>query len=153
MQIAADQQQHAGFKARFGNLLTVTGTANLAGTLNLFDEVPLDQPLITAQGSQTTVLRAQQGVQREFDAYRSSNPLFELTQVSYRPELNATGEPIRAADTINTDVVITAKRKSTETVAALAAELEGRTQVARNLDVVLASLDQKQQLETLEDAE
>ncbi len=51
------------------------------------------------------------------------------------------------------DVVITAKRKSTETVAALAAELEGRTQVARNLDVVLASLDQKQQLETLEDAE
>ncbi|MCO8052810.1 autotransporter outer membrane beta-barrel domain-containing protein [Acinetobacter towneri] len=153
MQIAADQQQHAGFKARFGNLLTVTGTANLAGTLNLFDEVPLDQPLITAQGSQTTVLRAQQGVQREFDAYRSSNPLFELTQVSYRPELNATGEPVRAADTINTDVVITAKRKSTETVAALAAELEGRTQVARNLDVVLASLDQKQQLETLEDAE
>ena len=95
MQIAADQQQDSGFKARFGNLLTVTGTANLAGTLNLFDEVPLDQPLITAQGSQTTVLRAQQGLHNQFDAYRSSNPLFELTQVSYHPELNATGEAVR----------------------------------------------------------
>ena len=60
-----------------------------------------------------------------------------------------------AADTINTDVVITAKRKAAETVAVLAPELEGRKQVARNLDAVLASLDQKarQQLETLEDAE
>ncbi len=39
---------------------------------------------------------------------------------------------LRAADTIKNDVVITAKRKSTETVAALAAEgPEGRTQVAR----------------------
>ncbi len=82
------------------------------------------------------------------DAYRSSNPLFELTQVSYRPELNATGGPVRAADTINTDVVITAKRKSTETVAALAAELEGRTQVARNLDVVLTSRDQNNRWKT-----
>ncbi|WP_354667082.1 autotransporter domain-containing protein [Acinetobacter sp. A3] len=153
MQIAADQQQNAGFKARFGNLLTVTGTANLAGTLNLFDEVPLDQPLITAQGSQTTVLRAQQGIQREFDTYRSTNPLFELTQVSYRPELNTAGEVLRATDSLKTDVVITAKRKSAETVAALAPELEGREQVARNLDAVLAGLDQKQQLTTLEDAE
>ena len=60
---------------------------------------------------------------------------------------------LRATDSLKTDVVITAKRKSAETVAALAPELEGREQVARNLDAVLAGLDQKQQLTTLEDAE
>lgn len=139
--------ENATFKAKFGNLLTVTNQAKVAGTLDLYDEVQQTEPLITASGSKTTVLRAKE-LSGEFTNAKSSNALFDIIKVEYSGTVGQDGVTTPNA-TQKTDVVVSAKRNELSSVGSSASQSAGRATVERNLDKVLTSLDIKDSAGTL----
>lgn len=148
--IAGDytMNDHSTFKAKFGNLLTVTGTAGLDGKLDLYDEVTQNEPLITANGSKTTVLRAGQ-LNGTFKTVTSSNPLFGIIKTEYSGKVGTDGVTTPDATT-KTDVVVSAYRKSVTSLGqSVGASSAGRSVVERNLDKTLAELDSKESAGTL----
>ncbi|AKG15738.2 hypothetical protein AAX08_07280 [Moraxella bovoculi] len=132
----------AGFKAQFGNMVTVDGKAKLGGTLNLTGET--EDGIISKSGSRSTVLRAKRGLESQFDNYRSSNPLFEVTNVEYTPEVDRNGRVVGDSRT-NNDVQVTAKRLSAGNVARSVSLTDSGSRVADNLDKVLIDLDARQE--------
>lgn len=132
----------AGFKAQFGNMVTVDGKAKLGGTLNLTGET--EDGIISKSGSRSTVLRAKRGLESQFDNYRSSNPLFEVTNVEYTPEVDRNGRVVGGSRT-NNDVQVTAKRLSAGNVVYGISMNDSGSRVAQNLDKVLNDLDKKQE--------
>lgn len=132
----------AGFKAQFGNMVTVDGKAKLGGTLNLTGET--EDGIISKSGSRSTVLRAKRGLESQFDNYRSSNPLFEVTNVEYTPEVDRNGRVVGDSHT-NNDVQVTAKRLSAGNVVYSISMNDSGSRVAQNLDKVLNDLDKKQE--------
>lgn len=132
----------AGLKAQFGNMLTVDGKAKLGGTLNLTGETK--DGIISKSGSRSTVLRAKRGLEGQFDNYRSSNPLFEVTNVEYTPEVDRNGRVVGGSRT-NNDVQVTAKRLSAGNVVYGISMNDSGSRVAQNLDKVLNDLDKKQE--------
>ncbi|MFB2587724.1 S8 family serine peptidase [Acinetobacter sp. c1-l78] len=133
--------QDAGLKVQFGNLLAVNGKAKLGGTLNLTGETR--DGIISAQGSRSTVLRAKGGIENRFERYGSSNPLFEVVNVEYTPEVDSNGRTVGTSRT-NSDVQVTARRKSAGAVARTVSLNDSGSRVASNLDRVLNDLDKKQ---------
>lgn len=131
----------AGLKVQFGNMITVNGKAQLGGTLNLTGETK--DGIISQAGSRSTVLRAKRGLEGQFDKYRSSNPLFEVTSVKYTPEVDKNGKTIGSSRT-NNDVQVTAKRLSASNVVYGVSMNDSGSRVAHNLDKVLSDLDKKQ---------
>lgn len=132
----------AGFKAQFGNMVTVDGKAKLGGTLNLTGET--EDGIISKSGSRSTVLRAKRGLESQFDNYRSSSPLFEVTNVEYTPEVDRNGRVVGDLRT-NNDVQVTAKRLSAGNVARSVSLTDSGSRVADNLDKVLIDLDARQE--------
>lgn len=132
----------AGFKAQFGNMVTVDGKAKLGGTLNLTGET--EDGIISKSGSRSTVLRAKRGIESQFENHRSSNPLFEVTNVEYTPEVDRNGRVVGDLRT-NNDVQVTAKRLSAGNVARSVSLTDSGSRVADNLDKVLIDLDARQE--------
>lgn len=145
--IAKDKD--AGFKAQFGNMLSVGGKATLSGKLNLTGETK--EGIITQTGSRSTVLRADKGIDGKFDSSHSSNPLFEVTKVEYTPKADDKGNS--ASRGTNNDVQVTAKRLPATRVVRSVGTNESARSVASNLDKVLVVLDNKQETGKLDDSE
>lgn len=140
---------NAGFKARFGNMLTVNGKARLSGMLNLTGET--NDGIISQKGSRSTVLRANQGVDGNFEQHYSSNPLFEVTNVDYTPKTDNHGQSLGGST--KHDVQVTAKRLRASNVVRSVSMTDSGHLVAQNLDKVLEDLDKKQETDKLSDGE
>lgn len=143
------KDKDAGFKAQFGNMLSVGGKATLSGKLNLTGETK--EGIITRNGSRSTVLRADKGIDGKFDTSYSSNPLFELTKVDYTPKADDKGNS--SSYGTNHDVQVTAKRLPASHVVRSVSMNESGHAVAKNLDKVLVVLDDKQENGKLDDSE
>lgn len=135
------------FKAKFGNLLNVTGKAQVDGTLDLYDEVKQSEPLIKETGSKTTVLRAGE-LSGKFDKVKSSNALFSIIKTEYSGRVGTDGKTTPNATT-KTDVVVSAKRKKLTTMGSESTASIGRRMVEQNIDKVLSELDTKDDVGTL----
>jgi len=135
------------FKAKFGNLLTVTEKATLDGTLDLYDEVKQSEPLIKETGSKTTVLRAGE-LSGKFDKVKSSNALFSIITTEYSGRVGTDGRTTPNATT-KTDVVVSAKRNKLTTMGSESTASIGRSVVEQNIDKVLNTLDVKDDVGTL----
>lgn len=135
------------FKAKFGNLLTVTEKATLDGTLDLYDEVKQSEPLIKETGSKTTVLRAGE-LSGKFDKVKSSNALFSIIKTEYSGRVDTDGKTTPNATT-KTDVVVSAKRKKLTSMGSESTASIGRRMVEQNIDKVLSELDTKDDVGTL----
>ncbi|STZ09652.1 Extracellular serine protease precursor [Moraxella caprae] len=139
------------FKAKFGNLLTVTEKATLDGTLDLYDEVKQSEPLIKETGSKTTVLRAGE-LSGTFDTVKSSNALFSIIKTEYSGKVGTDGKTTPDATT-KTDVVVSAKRNKLSNMGSTTTASIGRTKVEQNLDKVLNEIDAKDSAGTLAGSE
>ncbi|STY90166.1 S8 family serine peptidase [Moraxella bovis] len=139
------------FKAKFGNLLTVTEKATLDGTLDLYDEVKQSEPLIKETGSKTTVLRAGE-LSGTFDTVKSSNALFSIIKTEYSGKVGTDGKTTPDATT-KTDVVVSAKRNKLSNMGSSSTASIGRTKVEQNLDKVLSEIDAKDSAGTLAGSE
>jgi len=135
------------FKAKFGNLLNVTGKAQVDGTLDLYDEVKQSEPLIKETGSKTTVLRAGE-LSGKFDKVKSSNALFSIIKTEYSGRVGTDGKTTPNATT-KTDVVVSAKRNKLTTMGSESTASIGRSVVEQNIDKVLSELDTKDDVGTL----
>ena len=135
------------FKAKFGNLLNVTGKAQVDGTLDLYDEVKQSEPLIKETGSKTTVLRAGE-LSGKFNKVKSSNALFSIIKTEYSGRVGTDGKTTPNATT-KTDVVVSAKRKKLTTMGSGSNASIGRSAVEKNIDKVLSELDTKDDVGTL----
>ena len=135
------------FKAKFGNLLNVTGKAQVDGTLDLYDEVKQSEPLIKETGSKTTVLRAGE-LSGKFDKVKSSNALFSIITTEYSGRVGTDGRTTPNATT-KTDVVVSAKRNKLTTMGSGSNASIGRSAVEKNVDKVLSELDTKDDVGTL----
>ena len=133
------------FKAKFGNLLTVTEKATLDGTLDLYDEI--QDGLIKETGSKTTVLRAGE-LSGKFDKVKSSNSLFSIITTEYSGRVGTDGRTTPNATT-KTDVVVSAKRNKLTTMGGKSTASIGRSAVEKNIDKVLSELDTKDDVGTL----
>lgn len=131
-------------KAKFGNLLNVTGKAQVDGTLDLYDEI---QGLIKETGSKTTVLRAGE-LSGNFDKVKSSNALFSIIKTEYSGRVGTDGKTTPNATT-KTDVVVSAKRKKLTSMGSGSNASIGRRMVEQNIDKVLSELDTKDDVGTL----
>lgn len=134
-------------KAKFGNLLNVTGKAQVDGTLDLYDEVKQSEPLIKETGSKTTVLRAGE-LSGTFDTVKSSNALFSIIKTEYSGRVGTDGKTTPNATT-KTDVVVSAKRNKLTTMGSESTASIGRSVVEQNIDKVLSELDTKDDVGTL----
>lgn len=132
------------FKAKFGNLLNVTGKAQVDGTLDLYDEI---KGLIKETGSKTTVLRAGE-LSGNFDNVKSSNALFSIIKTEYSGRVGTDGKTTPNATT-KTDVVVSAKRNKLTTMGSESTASIGRSVVEQNIDKVLSELDTKDDVGTL----
>ena len=132
------------FKAKFGNLLTVTEKATLDGTLDLYDEI---NGFIKETGSKTTVLRAGE-LSGNFDIVKSSNPLFSIIKTEYSGRVGTDGKTTPNATT-KTDVVVSAKRNKLTSIGSKSTASIGRSVVEQNIDKVLSELDIKDDVGTL----
>ena len=134
------------FKAKFGNLLNVTGRAQVDGTLDLYDEI--QNGLIKETGSKTTVLRAGE-LSGKFDKVKSSNALFSIIKTEeYSGRVGTDGRTTPNATT-KTDVVVSAKRNKLTTMGGKSTASIGRSVVEKNIDKVLSELDTKDDAGTL----
>ena len=134
------------FKAKFGNLLTVTEKATLDGTLDLYDEI--QDGLIKETGSKTTVLRAGE-LSGKFDKVKSSNALFSIIKTEeYSGRVGTDGKTTPNATT-KTDVVVSAKRNKLTNMGSGSNASIGRRMVEQNIDKVLSELDTKDDAGTL----
>lgn len=133
------------FKAKFGNLLTVTEKATLDGTLDLYDEI--QDGLIKETGSKSTVLRAGE-LSGTFDTVTSSNALFSIIKTEYSGKVGTDGKTTPDATT-KTDVVVSAKRNKLTTMGSESTASIGRSAVEKNIDKVLNTLDVKDDVGTL----
>lgn len=131
-------------KAKFGNLLNVTGRAQVDGTLDLYDEI---QGLIKETGSKTTVLRAGE-LSGNFDNVKSSNALFSIIKTEYSGRVGTDGKTTPDATT-KTDVVVSAKRNKLTSMGSKSTASIGRSAVEKNIDKVLNTLDVKDDVGTL----
>lgn len=131
-------------KAKFGNLLNVTGKAQVDGTLDLYDEI---KGLIKETGSKTTVLRAGE-LSGNFDNVKSSNALFSIIKTEYSGRVGTDGKTTPNATT-KTDVVVSAKRNKLTTMGSESTASIGRSVVEQNIDKVLNTLDVKDDVGTL----
>lgn len=131
-------------KAKFGNLLNVTGKAQVDGTLDLYDEI---QGLIKETGSKTTVLRAGE-LSGNFDNVKSSNALFSIIKTEYSGRVGTDGKTTPNATT-KTDVVVSAKRNKLTSMGSKSTASIGRSVVEKNIDKVLNTLDVKDDVGTL----
>ena len=131
-------------KAKFGNLLNVTGRAQVDGTLDLYDEI---KGLIKETGSKTTVLRAGE-LSGKFDKVKSSNALFSIIKTEYSGRVGTDGKTTPNATT-KTDVVVSAKRKKLTSMGSESTASIGRRMVEQNIDKVLSELDTKDDVGTL----
>lgn len=131
-------------KAKFGNLLNVTGKAQVDGTLDLYDEI---QGLIKETGSKTTVLRAGE-LSGKFDKVKSSNALFSIITTEYSGRVGTDGRTTPNATT-KTDVVVSAKRNKLTSMGSESTASIGRSVVEQNIDKVLSELDTKDDVGTL----
>jgi len=132
-------------KAKFGNLLNVTGKAQVDGTLDLYDEI---QGLIKETGSKTTVLRAGE-LSGTFDIVKSSNALFSIIKTEeYSGRVGTDGKTTPNATT-KTDVVVSAKRNKLTSMGSGSNASIGRRMVEQNIDKVLSELDTKDDVGTL----
>lgn len=131
-------------KAKFGNLLNVTGKAQVDGTLDLYDEI---KGLIKETGSKTTVLRAGE-LSGNFDIVKSSNPLFSIIKTEYSGRVGTDGRTTPNATT-KTDVVVSAKRNKLTSMGGKSTASIGRSAVEKNIDKVLNTLDVKDDVGTL----
>ena len=132
-------------KAKFGNLLNVTGKAQVDGTLDLYDEI--QDGLIKETGSKTTVLRAGE-LSGKFDKVKSSNALFSIITTEYSGRVGTDGRTTPNATT-KTDVVVSAKRNKLTTMGGKSTASIGRSVVEKNIDKVLSELDTKDDVGTL----
>ncbi|MDI4498419.1 autotransporter domain-containing protein [Moraxella nonliquefaciens] len=133
-------------KAKFGNLLNVTGKAQVDGTLDLYDEI--QDGLIKETGSKTTVLRAGE-LSGKFDKVKSSNALFSIIKTEeYSGRVGTDGRTTPNATT-KTDVVVSAKRNKLTTMGSESTASIGRRMVEQNIDKVLSELDTKDDVGTL----
>lgn len=151
LMVAGDYQmgENATFKAKFGNIMTVNGTASINGELDLYDEVTVQEPLITATGSKSTVLRAGT-LTGKFKNYKSSNRLFTIINVEYTGKVKPDGS---VSDGNTTDVVVSAKRNSVSSLGSTLDSAVGRQVVEKNMDKVLTELDAKVENQTLSSKE
>ncbi|WP_156731754.1 S8 family serine peptidase, partial [Moraxella lacunata] len=133
------------FKAKFGNLLTVTEKATLDGTLDLYDEI--QDGLIKETGSKSTVLRAGE-LSGTFDTVTSSNALFSIIKTEYSGTVGTDGKTTPDATT-KTDVVVSAKRNKLTNMGSGSNASIGRRMVEQNIDKVLSELDTKDDAGTL----
>ncbi|MBE9591267.1 S8 family serine peptidase [Moraxella sp. K127] len=133
------------FKAKFGNLLTVTEKATLDGTLDLYDEI--QDGLIKETGSKSTVLRAGE-LSGTFDTVTSSNALFSIIKTEYSGTVGTDGKTTPDATT-KTDVVVSAKRNKLTNMGSGSNVSIGRRMVEQNIDKVLSELDTKDDAGTL----
>lgn len=131
-------------KAKFGNLLNVTGKAQVDGTLDLYDEI---KGLIKETGSKTTVLRAGE-LSGNFDNVKSSNALFSIIKTEYSGRVGTDGRTTPNATT-KTDVVVSAKRNKLTSMGGKSTASIGRSAVEKNIDKVLNTLDVKDDVGTL----
>ena len=131
-------------KAKFGNLLNVTGRAQVDGTLDLYDEI---QGLIKETGSKTTVLRAGE-LSGNFDNVKSSNALFSIIKTEYSGRVGTDGKTTPNATT-KTDVVVSARRNKLTSMGSKSTASIGRSAVEKNIDKVLNTLDVKDDVGTL----
>lgn len=131
-------------KAKFGNLLNVTGRAQVDGTLDLYDEI---NGLIKETGSKTTVLRAGE-LSGNFDNVKSSNALFSIIKTEYSGRVGTDGKTTPNATT-KTDVVVSAKRNKLTSMGSKSTASIGRSAVEKNIDKVLNTLDVKDDVGTL----
>ena len=132
-------------KAKFGNLLNVTGKAQVDGTLDLYDEI--QNGLIKETGSKTTVLRAGE-LSGNFDNVKSSNALFSIIKTEYSGKVGTDGKTTPNATT-KTDVVVSAKRNKLTSMGSKSTASIGRSVVEKNIDKVLNTLDVKDDIGTL----
>lgn len=132
-------------KAKFGNLLNVTGRAQVDGTLDLYDEI--QNGLIKETGSKTTVLRAGE-LSGNFDKVKSSNALFSIIKTEYSGKVGTDGKTTPDATT-KTDVVVSAKRNKLTSMGSKSTASIGRSAVEKNIDKVLNTLDVKDDIGTL----
>lgn len=132
------------FKAKFGNMLTINGSAALDGTISLTGEAR--DGIISQNGSRSTVLRAKNGIRGQYTNQRSNNPLFEITKVEYTPTADTNGNTHSGA---NTDVQVTARRLPADYVVRSISMMDSGARVASNLDKVLDTLDKKQETTAL----
>ena len=132
-------------KAKFGNLLNVTGRAQVDGTLDLYDEI--QKGLIKETGSKTTVLRAGE-LSGNFDNVKSSNALFSIIKTEYSGRVGTDGKTTPNATT-KTDVVVSAKRNKLTSMGSKSTASIGRSAVEKNIDKVLNTLDVKDDVGTL----
>ncbi|WP_147285819.1 S8 family serine peptidase [Moraxella equi] len=142
MNISETNKENSGFKAKFGNMMTVNGKVTLGGKLDLTGETK--DGIITESGSRTTVLRGKKGIDGNFASHGSSNKLFEVTNVEVTKELDDNGNVISNTSS-SEDVQVHARRKKAAEVVNGVGLTQSGHSVASNLDKVLADLDKKQE--------
>ncbi|WP_181879698.1 autotransporter domain-containing protein [Moraxella lacunata] len=152
MNISDANKDKAGFKAKFGNMMTVNGKVTLGGTLDLTGETK--EGIITKEGNVSTVLRGKKGIDGTFANHVSSNPLFGITKVEVSPEVDEMGIVINNnPDAQSKDVLVHAYRKQAGGLVSSVPLTQSGQSVADNLDKVLSKLDDKQAGGTLNSQE